>query len=100
MPGCARCSQMGAGRPGMSRMGIYIFNFPTAICCGCPEGETTIHWGQKSQIYSSQTKGLRIAQAFRFADECNARFYIRMGAPGLAFETWESYDRRRPSSPP
>src|ERR1035441_4142876 len=35
--------------------GIYIFNFPTAICCGCPEGETTIHWGQKSQIYSSLT---------------------------------------------
>ena len=33
--------------------GIYIFNFQTAICCGCPEGETTIHWGQKSQIYSS-----------------------------------------------
>src|ERR1035441_5136213 len=36
--------------------GIYIFNFPTAICCGCPEGETTIHWGQKSQIYSSLSK--------------------------------------------
>src|ERR1035441_1732623 len=42
--------------PNYPNKGIYIFNFPTAICCGCPEGETTIHWGQKSQIYSSPNK--------------------------------------------
>src|ERR1035441_9421756 len=54
----------GFGSP--ETIGIYIFNFPTAICCGCPEGETTIHWGQKSQIYSSQTIDVHSIQKVKF----------------------------------
>ena len=41
-------------------LGNYIFNFPTAICGGCPEEETTIHWGQQSQIYSSHILGVNV----------------------------------------